>query len=171
MSRKFLTNLDLGKNQLIQAAVENLASAPSSPVKGQLYFNSTGGDNTLYWWDGSAWVPAKATGGAFPGYGAVPAETTYGIAKADGAATTVARSDHTHGTPALPTHNALTATADVAFAGFKLTGVGTPQAGTDAVTKDYADNLAGWPVVERRGAGGVDGPACPRAGTRRRSTG
>ena len=142
MSRKFLTAIDLAKNELQNAAVQNLASAPSAPVKGQLYFNSTGGDNTLYWWDGSSWVPAKATGGAFPGYGTVPAETSYGIAKADGAATTVARSDHTHGTPALPTHNALVATADVAFSGFKLTGVGAPVAGTDATNKDYVDNLA-----------------------------
>ncbi len=142
MARKFLVAIDLNKNEIQNAVAQNLASAPSAPVKGQFYFNSTGGDNTLYWWDGSSWVPAKATGGAFPGYGSVPTETTYGQAAANGAATTVARSDHTHGTPALPTHNALTATADVAFSGFKLTGVGTPTTGTDAVTKDYADNLA-----------------------------
>ena len=142
MARKFLTPIDLSKNELQNAVIQNLGSAPGSPVKGQMYFNSTGGDNTLYWYDGAGWVPAKASGGAFPGYGAVPAETTYNIAKNDGAATTVARSDHTHGTPALPTHNALTATADVAFSGFKLTGIGTPSAGTDATTKDYVDNLS-----------------------------
>lgn len=37
-----------------------LSTAPSSPVTGQLYFNS--GDNTLYWFDGTAWVSAR--GGA-----------------------------------------------------------------------------------------------------------
>ena len=140
MARKFLTAIDLAKNELQNGVIQNLGTAPSSPVKGQLYFNSTGGDNTLYWYNGAAWVPAS--GSAFPGYGAVPAETSYGIAKADGAATTVARSDHTHGSPALPPHNALTATADVAFSGFKLTGVGAPTAGTDATTKDYVDNLS-----------------------------
>ena len=152
MSRKFLIALDLGKNELQNAVVQNLASAPSSPVKGQLYFNSTGGDNTLYWWDGSSWVPAKATGGAFPGYGTVPAETSYSIAKSDGAATTVARSDHTHGTPALPTHNALVATADVAFSGFKLTGVGTPIAGHRRHQQGLRRQPCRGPVVEGRGA-------------------
>ena len=150
MARKFLTALDLAKNELQNAAVQNLATAPSSPVKGQLYFNSTGGDNTLYWWDGTGWIPAKATGGAFPGYGSVPAETTFGITKNDGASTTVARSDHTHGSPAhsaaehstIPLSALAAATANINMGGFKVTNVGTPTTGTDATTKDYVDNLS-----------------------------
>ena len=150
MARKFLTALDLNKNELQNGVVQNLGTAPSSPVKGQLYFNSTGGDNTLYWWDGTTWIPAKATGGAFPGYGAVPAETTFGIAKADGAATTVARSDHTHGSPAhsaaehstIPLSALAAAAANISMGGFKITNVGTPTTGTDAANKDYVDNLS-----------------------------
>ena len=34
-----------------------LGAAPGSPVTGQMYYNS--GDNTLYWFDGSAWQSAK----------------------------------------------------------------------------------------------------------------
>lgn len=34
-----------------------LGAAPGSPVTGQMYYNS--GDNTLYWYDGSAWQSAK----------------------------------------------------------------------------------------------------------------
>ncbi len=148
MARSFLTAINLNKNELQNAAVQNLGAAPSSPVKGQLYFNSTGGDNTLYWWDGTTWVPAKASGGAFPGYGSVVGEITFGIVGNSGVATTVARSDHTHGNP---THldgdhtfvhlNALAApNGVVTMAGMQITNLGNPVAGTDAVNKNYVDN-------------------------------
>ena len=54
MSRKVLTDLDLNKNEIQNAVVQNLASAPSSPVAGQEYFNTT--DNKKYIWNGTAWV-------------------------------------------------------------------------------------------------------------------
>jgi hypothetical protein len=52
--------IDLQKNELRQAQVQNLTSAPSGPVKGQLWFDST--NNILKWWDGTQWV--NAMGGA-----------------------------------------------------------------------------------------------------------
>jgi hypothetical protein len=49
--------LDFAKLEGKNFQAHQLGAAPSSPVKGQLYFNT--GDNTLYWYDGTAWVAAK----------------------------------------------------------------------------------------------------------------
>lgn len=49
-----LAAIDLNKTELQNARVQNLAAAPSSPVTGQIYYNSV--DARMYFWDGSAWV-------------------------------------------------------------------------------------------------------------------
>lgn len=51
---KHLNNIDLNKNELQNASLHKLASAPSSPVKGQAYFNTT--DNKAYIYNGTNWV-------------------------------------------------------------------------------------------------------------------
>ena len=57
MAINYLHNIDLNKNELQNAKIHVLASAPSSPQEGQLYYNST--DNKLYFYDGSSWVDAS----------------------------------------------------------------------------------------------------------------
>ena len=60
MSKKVLVNLNLNKNQLENAAAHNLSSAPSSPVAGQEYFNTS--DKQKYLWNGTAWISETAQG-------------------------------------------------------------------------------------------------------------
>lgn len=59
-TRKYLANIDLNQNELQNPVIQNLASAPASPKKGQQYFNTT--DNTLYVYTGTAWLNALAQG-------------------------------------------------------------------------------------------------------------
>ena len=49
--------LDFAKYEARNIRGHQLGAAPSSPVTGQLYYNTS--DNTLYWFDGTSWQSAK----------------------------------------------------------------------------------------------------------------
>lgn len=68
---KFLSNIDLNKNQALNLVLQNLGTAPSSPSAGQAYFNT--GDSNAYVWTGSAWVSISGGGGSMTGTAIVTA--------------------------------------------------------------------------------------------------
>ncbi len=51
---KFLTDIDLRQNQLLQAVIQNLATAPSAPKNGQMYYDTEKGKFCVY--ENGAWV-------------------------------------------------------------------------------------------------------------------
>lgn len=56
MAIKFVSSINLNQNELQNAVIQNLANAPGSPVEGQVYYDSSAGDKSIYFWDGTQWV-------------------------------------------------------------------------------------------------------------------
>ena len=118
---KFLSNIDLNKNQILNAVLQNLASAPGTPAAGQIYYDTTTG--APYCRNGSAWVSLDATklSGVIP----LGALATDPLARANHTGTQLAATisnlsatvqAYSLSTFAVPTGN-------IAMAGYTLTGL------------------------------------------------
>ena len=146
MAIKYLNNLDLNKNQLQQAVIQTASSDPSSPVAGQIYYNTT--DNVLKFYNGSAFVSA---GGDLT---AITSATTDQLTIANG----------TGPIPALTIVTGAVANAGTALAtgdqiyDFVTTGINAriqnvtdPTGAQDVATKAYVDTVATG-MLEYKGA-------------------
>ena len=161
--------LDLAKYEARNFRAHVLGAAPSSPVSGQMYYNS--GDNTLYWYDGGAWVAAKSLAAAPPdattsvkglvqlagdltGTATSPqiaagviTDAEINAANKDGAVGTVSMRTLGYGAAQAMPGNAradqiAVPTAAVSQNGQKITSLGDPSAATDAAHKGYVDSVA-----------------------------
>lgn len=55
MAMKYLTSIDLVKNEIQNAVIQVLTTPPAAPKEGQIYYNST--DRLIYRYDGANWGP------------------------------------------------------------------------------------------------------------------
>jgi hypothetical protein len=139
--RQILVNLDLNGNQILNAVVQVLATAPSSPVQGQVYFDST--INSLSTYNGSAWRSLDA-GVLADGSIANTALTTNPLARANHTGTQLAAtiSDFNTGVRLNSIDQLAIAAGAVNLNSHQINNVTDPTSSQDAATKNYVDLLS-----------------------------
>lgn len=87
---KYLVPIDLSQNELQNPQMQNLASAPSNPVAGQFYFNTTTNKAMVY--NGTEWVPWEVGTAVYPATATPSMDGTAAV----GTSAKYAREDHVH---------------------------------------------------------------------------
>lgn len=147
----YLAPINLNKNELQNARIQNLGSAPGSPVTGQMYYDT--GTNKLYWYNGSAWVAAE------PGTPTLDwAEVADMVASApgdtvsEGVIAEISRGDHRHART-----DAYSGTADLANVDAAAEAAGSA---TTVSRGDHKHALSvGSPIASAVGDTSADGTA------------
>lgn len=133
---KLLTNIDLNKNELQNSLIHKLSSAPSSPVEGQVYHNTT--DHHLYFHNGTTFLDvtnALTLGGTAAASYALLASPTF------------------TGTPAVPTAAVNTNTTQIASTAFVVAEIASRLASNDAMLYKGAIDASSNPNYPAGNAG------------------
>jgi hypothetical protein len=121
--KKFLTNINLSQNELQNAVIQVLASAPGSPKEGQVYYDST--KHQFGYYNGTEWVYGSSY--SLP----EASSSTLGGVKLKG--------DLEGGTGAAPHVTNLHLVGNTAIE-HKLTKLSAPTEAEDAANKEYVDS-------------------------------
>lgn len=133
---RYETNLNLNKNELQNALVHKLSSAPSSPIDGQIYYNTS--DNHMYFRSNGTWYDltnALSLGGSAAALYALLASPTF------------------TGTPAAPTASSGTNTTQIATTAFVVTEIAARLATADALEYKGAIDASANPNYPAADAG------------------
>jgi len=150
---KFLNNVDLNKNELQNAKLHGLLNAPSSPVEGQVYFDTTNGDKHAYIWDGTTWQSMSGpffnsdiASNASISYSKlnltnsiVEGDLTTGSVTSDKIANGTIVNADINANAAIAFEKLASPTQAFSFNSQKITNLATPTNGTDAANKAYVD--------------------------------
>lgn len=86
-----VTNLDLKKNEIQNAVIQPLSTAPSNPRAGQIYYNTT--DKNIYRYDGTSWVtyqtPISTVSGSTISIDSAPTENSTNLVTSGGVYTAI----------------------------------------------------------------------------------
>lgn len=143
--KEFHVNLDLTKNELLNARLQNLGSDPGSPIAGQVYFNT--GSNLARIYNGSSFKAVPYSGDIVN----VDIAAGAAIALSKLAVDPLARANHT-GTQTASTvsdfdtqvrtsrlDQMAVPTANISLNSNKITNLTDPTAAQDGATKAYVD--------------------------------
>jgi len=134
MSLPVLIALDMNKQEIQNVAIQTLASAPSSPVIGQIYFNSV--DLELYIWNGTAWGLVATDSQKLNGQSA-----SYYLSRTNHTGTQLASTISDFDTQVRTNRldQMAAPTANISLNGYKITSAADGTASTDLINKGQLD--------------------------------